>query len=498
MRKASSWGWVSFLVTVACGGGRPGGPATASPPIPPTATAPAATPPPTPVPAAVVSPVQLENQRAGGDGWQLHHRAPVGMLEGYTGATSVQHGEALDFHVRADGPHSMSWSVWRMGWYGGVQGRLVASGGPVHIDTQVSPSPTTTGLLECHWPVTFTVQTDASWTSGIYMAKLVRDDGFDAHVPFVVRADERKGVGVFQASFTTYQAYNAWGGLSLYDGSPPAVEVSFDRPFIEGSGAGQYFWFEHYFVIWAESRGFDLTYLTNVDVDRDPSLLLDQRLFLSVGHDEYWSRNEREAVEAALAAGTNLAFFSANSATWQIRLEPSRADGRRGRTQVCWKRRSHTEDPLRGTPLETTMWRSPPLNQPESELLGVEFTAWEFRGGERVSGDSWIVAGSTAWPYEGTGVKDGDVIPGIVGYETDRTDASTPHSTVVLARSPVIDVSGRSDVQEGAVRDVASGAFVFAAGTMEWSWGLSKPGIADQRVQRITENVLRRAGLEPG
>jgi hypothetical protein len=378
-----------------------------------------------------------------------------------------------------------------MGWYGGAQGRLVASGGPVAIAQQPSPASTPTGLIECRWPVTFTVETDASWTSGMYMLKLVRDDGYDAYVPFAVRADEHKGAAVFQASFTTYQAYNAWGGLSLYDGSPRAVEVSFDRPFLQGNGAGQYFRFEHYFVVWAESHGFDLTYLTNVDLDRDPSLLKGQKLFLSVGHDEYWSRRQREAVQAALDRGTNLGFFSGNSAYWQIRLEPSRADGRPRRTQVGWKERAHQEDPLRGTPLETTRWRDPPVSEPESALLGVEFDAEE-----KVDGN-WMIVNSSAWPYEGAGVSDGDTIKGIVGYETDRSDASTPSGTVILARSPVTDENGRKDVQEAAVRSVPSGAFVFAAGTIQWSWGLSKPGVADARVQRVTENVFRRAGLAP-
>jgi hypothetical protein len=107
------------------------------------------------------------------------------------------------------------------------------------------------------------------------------------------------------------------------------------------------------------------------------------------------------------------------------------------------------------------------------------------------------VVNASAWPYAGAGVVDGDAIPGIVGYETDRTDAHTPAGAVVLARSPVTDVNGRGDVHEAVVRDLPGGGFVFAAGTIEWSWGLSKPGVADARVQRFTENVLRRAGLAP-
>ncbi len=437
------------------------------------------------------TPISIENARPGGTGWRLHERAAAGVLEAYAGEASVQHGDVLDVHVRSDRPSQVRWEAWRMGNYGGAGGRLHASGGPVAVGPQPVPAPAAdTGLIACQWPVTFTVQTDPGWTSGIFLLVLTREDGPQTWVPFVVRADERKGVAVFQASFTTYQAYNAWGGKSLYPPSP-AGEVSFDRPFAEGNGSGQYFRYEDDFVKWAEGRGFDLTYLTNLDVDRDPSLLQGQKLFLSVGHDEYWSRAERDAVQGALASGTSLAFFSGNSCYWQMRLEAS-SDGRAGRTQVCWKKRANTLDPLRGTPLETTSWRSPPVHEPENALLGVMYTAWE-----PPPAAPWVVQNASAWPYQGTGVNDGDSIPGIVGYETDRTapTGSSPAGLVVLAHSPVTDVSGRADFQEAAVRDGPAGSFVFAAGTIEWSWGLRRN--ADPRVQQITGNVLRRAGLAP-
>lgn len=466
---------LAALLVAACGGGGGGAHASTQPP------------------GAGPNPVSAENALPGGTGWHLHECAAPGTFEAYTSAPSVQHGDAIDVQVRSDRATTARWQAWRMGWYGGAGGRLVASGGPVQVGPQPVPPPDpATGRVACRWPAAFTIQTAPSWTSGVYLLVLDRADGPQTEVPFVVRADERKGVGVFQASFNTYQAYNAWGGKSLYDGDPAAVEVSYDRPFAETCGSGQYFWFESYFVQWAESRGYDLTYLTNVDVDRDPSLVQGQRIFLSVGHDEYWSRRERDAVEAALASGTSLAFFSGNSIYWQVRLEPSRDDGRPQRTIVCWKKRADTEDPLRGTPLETTKWRLPPVNDPESLLTGVMYHSWN-----QPKAAPWIVTNASAWPYDGTGVADGDAIPGIVGYETDRTDpATTPAGTTVIAHSPVIGHDGTPDVQEAAVRDVGN-AFVFAAGTIEWAWGLSRPGVADARVQKVTDNVLQRAGLVP-
>lgn len=445
-------------------------------------------------PPAGPNAVVAENALPGDDGWRLHERAGPGQLEGYASEASVEHGETVHVHVRSDVQRTLSWKLYRMGWYGGVEGRLVASGGPVPVGPQPAPAPSAdTGLVECRWPVTFEIATQPSWTSGVFLVAMTRDDGPQSYVVFVVRDGRRKGAAVFQASFTTYQAYNWWGGTSLYDPrSAPAQEVSFDRPYADENGAGQFFKYEHHFVRWAEKRGYDLVYATGLDLDRDPSILLGQKLFLSVGHDEYWSAPSRGALEAAIASGVSAAFFSANAIYWQIRLEPAKGGGAPRRTQVCYKRQS-ARDPMHGTPLETVQWRQPPVNRPENALLGIMYTCWM-----KADAD-WVVRNAGSWVYEGTGAKDGDAIRGLVGDESDRTvdNGQTPPGTVTLSRSPVTDVTGRSDSQEAAVHDDPSGAFVFAAGTMQWSWGLSREGYVDARVQRMTENVFRRAGLEP-
>lgn len=448
-----------------------------------------------PAPALPASAISAENALPGDSSWRLVQRAAPGELEAYASAASVNHGEPISIHARSDAPHTVRWRVYRMGWYGGREARLLAAGGPVPVVPQPVPAPAAgTGLVECAWPETFTVATGPGWTSGVHLVVLTRDDGPQTWAIFVVRDDERKGAAVVQASFTTYQAYNPWGGTSLYVGGP-AQEVSFDRPFAEGNGAGQYFRYEHELVKWAEARGFDLVYVTDLDLDRDPSLLGGQKLFLSVGHDEYWTRGARDALEAAIAGGLSAAFLSANSVYWQIRLEPSRRDPTRPRrTQVCYKAQAPARDPLRGTPDETVQFRDPRLARPENALLGVMYSAW------LLVDAAWVVTGADAWIYEGTGLADGDAIPGIVGYETDRTFANgaTPVGTRVLAHSPVVNVEGRPDWHEAALRETPAGGFVFSTGTIEWAWGLAREGVADPRVQRITENVLLRAGLVPG
>ncbi|HYG69309.1 MAG TPA: N,N-dimethylformamidase beta subunit family domain-containing protein, partial [Anaeromyxobacteraceae bacterium] len=413
------------------------------------------------------NPIALENQRPGDSGWRLRWAAAPGELEAYAGAASVAAGEAIAIHVRADAERAARWRLYRMGWYGGAEGRLVASGGPVPVGPRPVPAPDPiTGLVACDWPVTFTIPTDPAWTTGIYLLKLVREDGPETWATFVVRDDRRKGAAVYQQPVTTYQAYNPYGGTSLYVGG--GKEASFDRPYAEGRGAGQYFRYEHDFVKWAESRGLDLVYVTSLDLERDPSLLLGQRLFLSVGHDEYWSRPMREALEAAIASGVSVAFFSANSVYWQVRLEPSRTTGAPARTLVGWKKDARTRDPLRGTPLETSQWRQ--LGEPENALLGVMYATWQ------IADAPWVVRNADAWVYEGTGLAEGDTLPLLVGYESDRTwnNGAAPPGLTVLSRSPVIGTDGRPDRHEAVTYETAAGGFVLAVGTIQWSWGLSR------------------------
>src|SRR5207237_9935130 len=174
--------------------------------------------------------------------------------------------------------------------------RTIPTVGPVADHHQTSPAVNpATWLVECAWAVSRVLHTARSWVSCIYMLNLIRADGLRRFVPIDIRDDERKNAAVIQASVATWQAYNDWGGESLYSDALGLVggharAVSFDRPYTDGFGAGEFCNFEDSLVQWVESHGYDVTYLTNVDVHRDPSLLAGQRLFISSGHDEYWSR----------------------------------------------------------------------------------------------------------------------------------------------------------------------------------------------------------------
>ncbi|GAC1345219.1 MAG: hypothetical protein NVS2B9_00520 [Myxococcales bacterium] len=449
------------------------------------------------LPARASNPVALENALPGTSGWMLRAGARGAQLEGYADATSVNHGAPIGIHLRTDGHHTVRWDLYRLGYYRGLGGRLIKSGGPIGVGPQPTPAARwPTGLVECRWPVSFVLQTDRAWVSGYYALKLTREDGLQNHVLFVLRADERKGAAVFQSPVTTWQAYNNWGGESLYTdsiGLPGgfAHEVSFNRPYADAMN--NYVMFEQHAVRRLESRGYDLVYVTNVDLENGRGILQGQRLFLSVGHDEYWSRNQRAALDAAPGQGVSLAFLSANTAYWQIRLEPSRLDGTPSRTEVSYKEAAVAEDPLARTNLVTRKWRDPGPSAPENALLGVMYSAWD------AVDSPYVVRGSQSWVYQGTGLRDGDTLPLLVGYESDRTfdNGRTPAHLTVLSSDPVIDHDGTPSIHNATVYPAGAGAFVFASGTIEWSWGLAAPNVADLRVQRITDNLFAHAGLSP-
>jgi hypothetical protein len=320
---------------------------------------------------------------------------------------------------------------------------------------------------------------------------------------------------LYQQSVNTYQAYNnypgdlvpgsqhAATGKSLYEGGSStatlgigttrAVKVSFDRPYAEDNGAGNFLDWEAYYVRWLERSGYNVAYSTDVDTHAAGSRLRSYRAFLAVGHDEYWSAAMYDAATAARDGGVSLGFFGANEVYWQIRMEPS-ASGVPNRVIVCYK--DSKLDPVKGV-TATARWRDPPVNRPEQQLVGIQFTSEQPDNAQPAS----FVAMNTANPlYAGSGVKDGDSIPGIIGYETDRQfenlplPPSVPGTYTLLSKSPYTTYHGTTDYQNSVIYQAPSGAWVFGAGTFEWSWGLYNDHrmSADTRIQHITTQVLNR------
>lgn len=452
------------------------------------------------------NPLVIENRRPGTKGWIIPASGKaitddsVGQIKGYASATSVNTGEPIDLKVSVSQAGQFDWKVFRMAWYQGLGGRQIASGtadGTKQPDCQMS---TTTGMLTCPWSSTVTLPTDG-WLSGIYLVVLTKGS-YQNWVQFVVRDDAKKDAIVSMVPVNTFQAYNNYpegSGKSLYDFNssgagvtdsthPRATKVSFDRPYA-WSGVSHKVWDSIYTAGYLEGRGFSVKYVTNDDLHREPSIAAGQKALLSLGHDEYWSGAMYTAAEQLRDSGVDLGFFGGNDVFWQVRYEPSAA-GVPNRVVVCYKLGQY--DPEPSTALKTILFRQ--TGRPEQPLLGAQY---DDPHGELTADTSWVVQNSGHWIYRGTSLANGSTIPRLVGGEVDKRMSGfpTPNGTeqFLLARSPIVDTHGHSNVQESWVYKAPSGARVFDAGTWRINPALGGiEGNSDDRVRAMGTNLLAR------
>jgi hypothetical protein len=479
-----------------------------------------------------INPIVLENQRLGSDHWALTNPARHREIEGYASLTSVDRGSEIKLFVNT-AASSYAIEIFRMGWYGGLGGRqmMAVSDRPSirqpqpalylgkDLRASLSNSPNHSAPIECNWQDPYVLEVPDDWTSGFYLAKLTASSGQQSYIIFVVK-DHRPSDFLFQSSVTTYQAYNNWGGKSLYEWNSQGrqvAKVSFNRPYAispnpaaaYGVGAGEFLtniqppsrtssagW-EYSMVRWLEKEGYDVTYATDIDTHANPNLLLSHRVFLTVGHDEYWSWSMRQNVEAARDAGVSLGFFSANTCYWQIRFEDSNITGDIDRTIVTYKEQSNLDPFGQDTMADndrqiTTRWRQSPVSLPEAALMGVMYQT------DPVLADLRLAPTAPKWVLANTGLKAGDTLPGLLGYEVDRMTAASPPGTVAIAHSPYL-YHGETRYADTTVYEAQSGAIVFATGSIQWSWGLDdynvpqlRPSYRSEATQQMTRNILAR------
>ncbi len=332
------------------------------------------------------NPVVAENCRAGTPQsvWDISG-AGSSTIQGF--ATDISANAGSTIHFKIDTPATAyRLDIYRMGYYGGDGARLVDTVTPSAALPQNQPACATTdstGLIDCgNWATSASWAIPADAVSGVYFAHVVRTDAVagESHIVFVVRNDAGRSGLFFQTSDTTWQAYNQYGGNSLYVGGPGidpgrAYKVSYNRPVTTRQTSPEDFVFnaEYPMIRWLERNGYDVSYTTGVDTDRRGAEIRNHRVFLSVGHDEYWSGTQRANVEAARDAGVNLAFLSGNEVFWKTRWEND------NRTLVTYKETHNSAklDPLAN--VWTGSWRDPrPFNpegaQPENALTGTMFT----------------------------------------------------------------------------------------------------------------------------
>ncbi|MDE3095520.1 MAG: fibronectin type III domain-containing protein [Chloroflexota bacterium] len=486
-----------------------------------------------PCSAPITQPIVCENSKPGNppSEWDVSGSGDP-SIQGFATDISVNHGSTISFKVNTPAT-AYRLDIYRMGYYGGMGARKITTILPSVPLPQAQPpclTDATTGLYDCgNWAVSASWAVPADAVSGIYFAKLVRTDGTAgaSQIVFIVRDDASHSDILFQTSDATWQAYNSYGGKSLYVGSPSrATKVSYNRPSNtrtgDGVGGPQDFVFnaEYPMVRWLEANGYDVSYFTDVDSDRNGALITQHKVFLSVGHDEYWSANQRANIEAARNAGVNLAFFSGNESAWKTRWESS-IDGSATpyRTLVAFKEPS-VHDPM-DPPTWTGAWRDPlggpPAdgNRPENALTGTlstvdcctyaitvpsTFSALRFW---RNTSIATLTPGSTATLPQGT-----------LGYEWDEDiDNGFRPAGLIDMSSTTQSVSSYTPMPGGpsgpgtathklTLYRAPGGALVFGAGTVQWSWGLDanhdRAGTpTDLRMQQATVNLLADMHAQP-
>jgi hypothetical protein len=443
---------------------------------------------------------QAENALAGSTGWKLTDKAENHEIEGYADRTSVNQGDPVTLYVSTSAA-TFHVEVYRMGYYQGMGGRLVQTSAEVP-GTKQAPSAFTSGInmVETTWTPSLVLPT-TSWPEGDYLLKLIASTGQQRYVPLAVRNDASTAPFVVINAVTTWQAYNLWGGYDLYEGATKGGSdfadrsrvVSFDRPYTLGDGSGDFLGLEFPLVSLVESLGLDVTYVTDIDLQRPASPLVGHKAVISLGHDEYYSLTMRQALEHARDQGINLAFLGANAVFRHIRLAPSPLGP--DRHEIDYK--SASEDPLNGTNNAdvTVSWRDAPNNNPESALIG------DFYQCNPVQADM-IVVDPDNWLFAGSGATVGQRLPGVIGSEYDRYDPSvaSPPNVEILTHSP-LTCRGAADFSDATYYSAPSGAGVFASGTIDWVGYMDihcqPDGCAGRVLGRVMTNLLTAFGAGP-
>lgn len=465
--------------------------------------------------------IAKENAKPGAKDWQLTRvRLDENLgfrnsdIEGYCSRQSVSAGETIDIMVSTREPVEFRIEIFRTGYYGGAGARLMTTLGPFQGRPQSVPEIGEKDLHECRWEPSTTLTIPDDWPSGVYLGRLTTltdKSGFgywQSYVVFIVK-DDRPADILLQCSDNTWQAYNRWPShYSVYThpkgNQGPWADVSFDRPYSKYAqiyehplsiGSGEWLCFEFPFAYWLESLGYDVTYCSNSDM-LTPDRGLKCKSFLSVGHDEYWDIRQFESVVKMRDSGVNILFFSGNSVCWVTPLRAS-FDGRPNR--IMFRGGPYGGDHRWANNRERDNGPFPHRGPDEGFLIGA-------RNLEPVNGGGdWTCTRPDHWIFEGTGMKQGDSIPGLVGYEF-HGDAPDIPGLEIVASGTALNGGVNPAPWQSTIYPGPKNNFVFNASTIFWCQGLasppghilpwshwSRPHGPDPRVQRITKNLIDRA-----
>jgi hypothetical protein len=404
--------------------------------------------------------IQEENAKPGTPGWQIQPASyDASKLSAYSGKDSYTCGEIIYLRVNAPASAFISAQVYRMGYYGGVGARRIwstegsALGGkqaaPVIVKGS-DPSRPMNMVDASGWFLSLGIRVDGSYTPGTYLIKISDRAGWQTYVPFTVRDDTgSKHAFLMQQASTTWQAYNKFGGISFYT-TPGAAFLTYNRPYIEAQGSGQYLSLEYGLVYWMEKNNYDVTYWSDMDLHaRSAEVQARADTLILPAHDEYYSPQMRSGVVNAIGASVNVVSFGANQIYRQIRPNTT---GTQFEVYERWS----------AWPYSTT-WRHRGPSFHEQAILGAEY-------GCRANG---TVTTDANWMW--TGIEPGTRLEGLVNGENDwvhpASQAPIPPGTEILhtASLDFCAISSEPKRMDIVARTDASGARVFGGSTFAYS-----------------------------
>ena len=448
-------------------------------------------------------------------------------INGFANKMSLNAGTTVRFKINVQSSATYSIKIYRIGYYGGNGARLMQNLGTFSgIVQPAGISNSSTGMIDCsNWSESASWAIPSGAVSGLYVAKLERTGGGSNHIVFIVRNDSRNSDLYLQFPDATWQAYNGYGGNSMYDGttswpSGHAVKVSYNRPFFpynslfntDGRQADWYMNATYPMIRWLERNGYDITYTSCNDVATNGSRLLNHKIFISIGHDEYISKQQRANIEAARNAGVHLAFFSGNEVYWKTRWENN--DGTEDRTLVCYKEGFLADGTLGERTCGTKC-------DPSPEWTGLWKTGGDYDAGKPENS----LTGQVSWVEYPANI----VVPAF--YKKIRLWRNTSVAALAAGQSASLGVNtlgyewdyeqpafassyqpGRFTTSSTTVNNLthklslyrhSSGALVFGAGTVQWSWGLDGnhwggSNTISLAMQQATANLFADMGVQPG
>ncbi len=487
--------------------------------------------------AASDNPIRRENAKPGTRDWMLTKTRTVPgkinnillngrcqAIEGYCSANSVRVGETLTVMVSTNPVSDFKLEIFRTGYYNGDGARLVKRFDSVKGVTQPDPPVGENFVRECQWEPSVEFEIPTDWLSGVYLGKLTAEkEDIQSYVIFIVR-DDRPCDFLFQCSELTWAAYNRWpADFSIYtkhkgytSTGAPSGTVSFDRPYglfthpvnkhKKSGGSGEYLPWEFPLAYWMEQHGYDVSYISNIDTHTDPEGLLRAKGFLSVGHDEYWTLDMYNNVEQARDKGVSLAFFGGNSVLCVVPMLPSsHGTPNRATRREGWflpMPDEITEEARRRMMNQVNFELN--MGPDGAQLMGARLDL-SGPSGRGMGSGNWTCAMPDHWLFEGTGMKKGDSVKGLLGWEWHGAPAMGLPGMCVVAEGDAT-IGGRTvGHYTSTLYDGPKGNVVFNAATIWWANGLSSPpghqnparhGVAqrgpDSRVQQITHNLFKR------